>query len=950
MRTPALATATLLALCLCDVGPLFASTVPARRAIAPVTGASTHAESTARPLIFEENRGQADARSRFLVRGGNGTTFVTADGLAVVLAAPDRRGGVALEFRLDGASRAAVVEGERQLPGIVNYLKGDDPSRWRTNVPTYASVRCRDAYPGVDVVYYSNGGDLEYDFVVAPDADASAIRLTVDGARGTRVDAATGDLVVETALGEVRQQAPALYQMTAVGRRTVAGRYVARGSAVGIEPGAYDRSLALVVDPVLRFSTYVGGSQAEALNAVALDPNDGSVYAAGNTFSTDYPATPGAFQTDQADDDVVVTKLNPAGNTLAYSTYIGGDAGDFCSGVALDASGNAYLTGVTFSTNYPTLNQLLGNQTASDAYLTRLNATGTGLVYSTYLGGSGEEGGGDVAVFAPGLAFVTGGTDSVNFPTTPSAYQTTLGAGGSTVFMTEINTVASGAGSLVYSTYLGDAGQGVAIAVDAMGRAYVAGHADGTGFPTTAGAFQTDQPGQDGFVSKIDPTVSGVGGLVYSTYLGGSMLDTVEGIAVDSSGRAHVTGTTMSNNFPTTASSFQPTAPNIAPGDMDAIYTVVNATGTMLAYSSFLGGADDEQGFEIALDAIGQAYIAGETASANFPTTSGAISGDLLDRDGFVSRFDSSRGGAAGLVSSTYLGGNGLENALGIAANENGEAVVVGFTSSTDFPTLNPFQTDQMLFDGFVTKLSLDAGATGSDTVGIYAAGTGSFFLKNANGPGGADVVFSFGAGGSVLPLVGDWNGDGVTTIGLYDPGSGAFFLRNSNTPGVADVVFTFGAGGAGIVPLVGDWNGDGTDTIGLYSTSTGAFFLKNSNSSGAADLVFTFGAGGLVPITGDWNGDGVDTPGLYDSGSGFFFLRNSNTPGPAHIVFGFGAGGGTPLVGDFDNDGVDTIGLYVPGTATWFLRNRNAAGAADAAFTFGGSSMTPLVGDWNGL
>jgi hypothetical protein len=240
------------------------------------------------------------------------------------------------------------------------------------------------------------------------------------------------------------------------------------------------------------------------------------------------------------------------------------------------------------------------------------------------------------------------------------------------------------------------------------------------------------------------------------------------------------------------------------------------------------------------------------------------------------------------------------------------------------------------------------------ETVGIYVPATGAWFLRNANTPGAANVVFSFGAGGAgYVSLTGDWDGDGRATAGLYVPATGVFFLRNSNTPGGADATFTFGAGGLGLVPVVGDWDGNGTDTIGVYDPATGNFFLRNSNASGPADAVVGFGAGGaaVVPVVGDWNGDGRTTIGLYNATTGFFFLRNANTPGGADLVFGFGpAGAGLrAIVGDWDADGRQTVGLYDPATGVFFLRDEHAAGAADAVFGYGPAGATPLTGSWNG-
>jgi hypothetical protein len=945
-RRASAASVTLLCLCLCSSGHAVASApvaTPPPRSAQPLAGQI--------PVTFEQNLGQFDPRARYVARVAGGAVLVGDAEVAIVCADQSRRRGV-VRLRYVGADPSVRVAGLDRLPGVANYFRGADPSRWRAGVPTFGAARVRGLYPGIDVAYYVDGPTLEFDYVVSPGADVRAIRFAVDGAAHVRVDPATGDLVLGAGDGAPRLQAPAIYQLVAGAKQSVAGRYVARGVEVGLEVGDYDRTLPLVVDPAIRYSTYVGGSNVELYSSVVVDAS-GNAYLAGNTFSTDFPTTPGAFQLDMASDDVVVTKLAPGGNALVYSTYLGGGAGDFGNGIAIDAAGNAIVTGSTFSTNFPTTNGFAADMTGADAFLTKLNATGTTLLYSTYLGGSGTDGAAAVAAEPGGVAYVTGSTDSIDFQTTPSAYQAMRLVAATTTFVTKIDTTASGAASLLYSTYLGDTGAGEDVAVGAGGAAYVTGFSDGTMFPTTIGAFQTDQPGRDAFVAKIDTTASGAASLVYSTYLGGGAADTGHGIAVDATGAAHVSGETTSTNFPTTASAFQPSPPGLGSGDIDAFATKVNATGTALVYSTYLGGSGDDIGTSIAVDAGGAMDVTGNTFSSDFPTASPLFDYDA-DSDVFVSRLHPARTAMASLVFSTYLGGADRDLAFDIALDSHGEAYIAGFTNSPDFPTVNPYQGDQPTLDAFVTKLSLVVAAVaGTDTIAAIDEGSGAFFLRNTNTPGPADVLFNYGGGG-LTALSGDWDGDGDDTPGLYAAGSGAFFLKNANAAGGADLVFNFGPGGSDFAPITGDWDGDGVDTIGIYHQPTGTFFLKNTNAPGGADLVFTFGAGGpdFAPITGDWDGDGVDTIGVYHRPTGTFFLRNANAPGGADLVFSFGAGGAglEPVTGDWNADGVDTIGVYIPATATWFLRNSNTPGAADLAFSYGPPNLVPLTGDWDGL
>lgn len=292
-----------------------------------------------------------------------------------------------------------------------------------------------------------------------------------------------------------------------------------------------------------------------------------------------------------------------------------------------------------------------------------------------------------------------------------------------------------------------------------------------------------------------------------------------------------------------------------------------------------------------------------------------------------------------------------------ILAIENDYGTYSGYHQSSDLSSNLTINMAVQILKMYVATIAQMAGTTpaglGLETAGVYSPATGTFFLRNANSPGGADMAFQFGAGGgSFKPLSGDWNGDGVDTIGIYDPATSTFFLRNANSPGGADAVLSFGAGGAGYLPLVGDWDGNGTDTVGLYLPSSGAFFLRNSNTPGSADVVFTFGPPNATPLAGDWDGSGTTTIGIFIGASSTWFLRNSNSPGAADITFGYGpAGSGwMPIVGDWNNDNAQTVGLYDTTNGNWFLRNSNSPGAGNTVFGYGPTGVVPVRGDWNGL
>src|SRR6266850_3198159 len=536
------------------------------------------------PLSFEANQGQTNPRVKFLSRGSGYSLFLTPTEAVLTFRSSSRESQVksqkavaerpgllsgraaankfrkersaadlqdksavqeaVLRMKLVGANPAPKISGVDELPGKTNYFIGNDPKKWRTNVPTYAKVNYQRVYPGVDLVYHGTQGKLEYDFVVAPGADPGVIRLSFEGAERLELGA-QGDLVLRTAAGELRQHKPVVYQEVAGARHAVSGSYVSRGqSEVGFEIARYDASQPLIIDPVLSYSTYLGGGNFDEGLGIAVD-SAGNAYVAGGTDSTNFPTTPTAFQTTFGGGtcfggpcfDAFVTKLNPTGTARVYSTFLGGGDSDTGNAIALDSSGNAYVTGGTGSADFPTtpgaFQMTYGGGICGvppnalpcpDAFVTKLNPTGTAPpVYSTYLGGSSffdvgfgiaVDPGCGPAPAAPCNAYITGFTESANFPTTPTAFQTTFG-GFSDAFVTKLNP--TGTAPLVYSTYLGGSSYEQldpsffgaivhsGITVDSLGSAYVTGITSSTDFPTTTGAFQPAFGGDDGdaFVAKI---------------------------------------------------------------------------------------------------------------------------------------------------------------------------------------------------------------------------------------------------------------------------------------------------------------------------------------------------------------------------------------------------------------------------------------------------------------
>jgi Beta-propeller repeat len=625
-------------------------------------------------------------------------------------------------MKLVGANPNPNIVGTDELPGKSSYFIGNDPKKWRTNVPNYAKVKYASVYPGVDLAYYGNQGQLEYDFVVQPGADPSHIVLDVGAGlvpaqgghpQGVPLHVDHGDLVVGTDGGEVIFHKPVVYQLEnelrtkneeprTTNKKAIDGKYALNGSRITFEVGSYDKTRPLVIDPVLTYSAVLPGGRATAL---AIDAS-GNAYVTGTTDSADFPTTPGAFQTTpggppscfNADicGDAFVSKLNAFGSALVYSTYLGGSGYDGANGIAVDASGNAYLTGQTWSPDFPTT--VGAFQTTygggGDAFISKLNAAGSDLAYSTYLGGGDADAGSGIAIDASGKAYVTGATSSSNFPTTPGAFQTTYGGNGD-AFVTKLNATGS---ALPYSTYLGGSGGDGAsgIAVDPWGRAYVTGGA-GAGFPTTPGAFQT--PGGGGFVTKLNPTGSA---LVYSTSSIGGFA-----IALDGAGNAYLTGGTWSSNFPTTPGAFQTTQQ----GEEDAFVSKLDASGSALLYSTRLDGTMDSEGSGIGVDASGNAYVTGVTISADFPTTPGAFQTTFIWYTGgecgfslcwhaFVTKLNAA---GSGLLYSTYLEGSYWDSGKGLTVDASGSAYVTGSTGSPDFPVTQGESSE----GAFIGKFSL---------------------------------------------------------------------------------------------------------------------------------------------------------------------------------------------------------------------------------------------------
>jgi len=649
------------------------------------------------PLSFEVNRGQAAADAKFVARGGSYAMLLTDRGEPVLalngllhqstvsqLELQQQADGygerpmlASLRLEFAGGNPVPQVQGEQPLAARSNYLIGNDPEKWLTGIPHYAKVRYREVFPGVDILYYAKGQQLEYDFMVRPGTDPESIHMTVRGIQKIE-PSESGDLMLHTAAGSVVLHKPVAYQQGPDGEREVACNYLLSKDEIAFALGDYDRTQMVRIDPVLSYSRSLGA----LFRAIAVDAS-GNSYLAGRTVSVNFPTTPSSFQPrNDGNADAVIAKLDPSGSTLLFATYLGGSGSDSANSIALDSNGNLIVAGSTVSSDFPLNNafqwNLLGTE---DAFLSKVNANGTQLLYSTYLGGSHSDWALGVALDASGRAVVTGGTNSSNFPITAGALQPLYG------------------GNL------------------------------------------------DAFIAKLDTSQSGTASLLFSTYLGGSNRDAAGAIAVDTSGNVFATGLTLSSNFPT-ANPLQASCASCPSGSdtglvpaavADGFVTKLNATGTALVYSTFLGGNMGDASNSIAVDSVGNAYVAGTTGSwSNFPTTVGAFqTSHHGEADAFVSKLNP-RGSA--LLYSTLVGGDGYDGATGVAIDSSGNAYLTGFSNSWDFPTVNPLQgpgkgvCDFVLFpdgcsDAVVLQLNADGSAMNYSTYlgqsNINESGTG---------------------------------------------------------------------------------------------------------------------------------------------------------------------------------------------------------------------------------
>ncbi len=888
-------------------------------------------------LLFEQNKGQTETEVKYLAKANGYQLFLTQTETVFSLKNSDQ-----IKMSFVGANKDAELQGENKLVTVSNYFSGQDQSKWIKGIPNFGEVSQKAIYQGIDAKYYGiENKQVEYDFIVSPNADANQIKLNFDGAKNINIDE-SGNLILKTENSELVQHKPVAYQIIDGEKNAVAVSYKLTENQVSFTLGEYDKSQILVIDPALSYLTYIGGTGADTVDDIAVD-SQGNAYIVGGTDSLNFHG-----QTRASNDKtgIYVGKLDSTGQNFLYLTILESedDDGVFFSAIALDAVGNAYIAGETYGRNYPTTANSFQPRKSictpfvtcsfnTEAVVTKLDVNGA-ISYSTYLGGANSEFAGDIVVDSLGRAYVVGDTTSgVSFPK-KNEFQGTGLAGGGDAYLTVFN---SDGTDIIYSTGFGGNSreQGRGIALDSANNACITGNTESNGTFPVKNAFQTASGGgKDAFVAKFNPSLSGDASLIYSTFLGGSGTDFGNAIAVNSLGQAHITGQTGSVNFPL-ANAFRSTNQI-----NEAFVTVLTANGGLLN-SSFLGGADQEEGDDIKLGPNGLIYVAGNTTSNNFPLALPfqATRGGL--KDAFVTKL---RFGS-GVLSSSFLGGNNdeVDNDIAIRGNN---IFVTGTTISNNLATTAGVVKQSFgggAKDGFVAKM-VDSKI---DSVGVFRPASTFILTQSTTNIVAQNATFTAGLAGA-KGVSGDFDGDGIDTTGSFT--NGVWKIRNKNFPtNLQNTIITLQFGGPGDLPVVGDWNGDGIDTIGVYRPSVQQFFLSNSFTNPQVDITIQFGLAEDLPLAGDWNGDGIDTIALFRPSSGQTFFTNQNILSPPiEFVANLGIAEDLPIAGDWNGDGKDSLGLRRPSTNEFFLSDDNIN--LRPIFLFGQIGDQPITGDWDGI
>ena len=730
--------------------------------------------------FFIENKGQWPAEVFFLTQINGLDAWITNNGVLYDLYKVEpselsdpknrTRKGHRVFYKLNHINVDVKKVGKQRQKGYYNYLTGNDKSKHAKNVSLFKEAVVKNIYDGIDIRYYFDNGALRYDYIVHPGADPSTIEFNLTGTEQTRLNT-DGDLTFSTRFGQVNLADLYCYQDNK--ENPIQGSFKQQNTGCWkIQIGDYDETKKLIIDPLV-YSTFLGGGNVDDAQSIALD-NNGNAYVTGYTQSPDFDTSTGAYQSSSnGSSDIIISKIGASGNNLEYSTYLGGSDFDTGESIAVDDNGNTYITGETQSTDFAVTSGAFQTTIggSNDVFVTKIDATGSNLLYATYIGGSNLDRGYAIALDAGNNAYVTGSTQSSDYSTTSGTHQVSID-GNNDVFVTKLDATGN---SLIYSTYIGgsDVDSGLSIAIDDSDNAYIGGSTRSNDFDVTGNAFQTTNEGglYDVFVTKLDPTGNN---LLFSTFIGGDDSESCTSIDVDNNGNSYITGNTSSTNYDVTNGAYQTTIG----GNTDAFVTKLNANGDGLTYSTYLGGSDNDNGKSIKAGSNGSAYVTGNTSSTDYDITSGSYQTNLGGGgDAFVTKINETGGS---LVYSTFIGGSNADIAYSISLDDNNNPIITGNTFSSDYDVTNgSYQTAiGGSFDIFITKL--DVCSAPSITV-------------NANTPLCEGETLNLTSNGGVSY---DWTGPdnfastqqnpSISNISLAD--SGAYVVNVSDANGCSSV------------------------------------------------------------------------------------------------------------------------------------------------------------------
>jgi hypothetical protein len=874
------------------------------------------------PLTFVANRGQARSDVKYLASGSLANLYFTRRGVVFwpkfheATKTPTARRSPILMTFLGARSRMSIdVDGE--LQGTVNVLRGKQRS-WIQNIPTFSKLVYRQVYDKVDAVFYGNSVGFEYDLEIAPGGTANKVKIAFEGSDSVLIEP-DGSLRVNKDGMHLKFHKPIAYQSSGGVRSRVDVHYIKTGERrIGFQLGDYDKTREVVIDPVFAFSTFLGGSDFDNANGIAV-ASDGSIVVVGVSNSMDYPLANPYQPTMNGTGDVIITKINPSGSSIAYSTFLGGLGSESGSSVGIDASGRVYIAGRTSSPDFPLVNPVQpGVPLGNNGFISVLNSSGNALEFSTCLGGAGNDWINSIDVNQDGAFAIAGLTESSDFPT-HSAFQPNM-AGRNDAFVARF----SPTWNLIFSTYLGGAGfeRANTIDLDVNGNSYIGGSTGSPDFPVVLGLQPNNAGSDDIFITKLTPS----GGVAFSTYVGGSGSDSASDITVDTEMNVYLTGYTTSTNFPTV-------------GGGDAFVAKLLPSGAGFAFFRIFGGSMYDSASALAFGNANDLVVVGTTISENFPLLYPLQSNYAGFHDAFMLRVNRLSGD---MLSATYLGGEGDDQANSVATDSRGNPIMLGLTRSADFPVTPGQKMNNGDGDIFLTKVRqapevFDFDGDGKTDIGIFRPnGSASEWWMNRSSTG-ATFALQFGSSTDKIAPA-DYTGDGKTDIAFWRPSDGHWYVLRSED--FSFFAFPFGTNGD--IPVPADYDADAKADAAVFRPSTATWFI--SQSSGAPTRIFQFGATGDQPVVADYDGDGKADVGIFRPGPREWWIQRSTA---GLLATQFGNVSDKAVQGDYTGDGKTDIAIWRPATGEWLIVR--SEDFSFYGFPFGASTDIPAPGDYDG-